>query len=182
MFRIHNLAVGLVDSLLIQNEDKGKYRAIYEYSMEIILSTAANLLVSFGLALLLGIESNVFWYILFFLPYRFLFGGVHAKTHARCITTFAMSMLAWIYIARNIPFMGSISAIESIVVIVVNLINYHYGKHASIVKSVTCSVISILVLLWMNLVSEGYTNGICATFALITQTVLLFIKIRGERK
>ena len=180
--QIHTLSIRLVDWLLLQNEDKKKYREFYDYSMEIILSTVANFLISIGLALVLGIESNVFWYILFFLPYRFLFGGIHAKTHARCIATFAVSMLVNIYVARKIPVTRSMLVIEWIAVLVAHVINYHDGKQASIVKSVACFVLSILVLLWLNLVSGGYTNGICATFALLTQTVLLRIKIRGEGK
>ena len=175
MFRIHNLSKSLVDSLLVPFEEKKKYREIYEYSMEILLSTIANFVVIITLALLLKIESNVFCYMIFFLPYRFLYGGAHAKTHVRCIGTFAVSMLAWIFVARQMPATGFLFVAELAIILCVNALDYFNAEKKSIGKTMICIIISVILLFCINLVSMNWINGLCGVFALITQAISLEI-------
>ena len=176
MFRIHNLSKCLVDSLLIPFEEKKEYREIYEYSMEILLSNIANFVVIITLALLLKIESNVFCYIIFFLPYRFLYGGAHAKTHVRCIGTFVISMLVWIFMARQIPATVFLLVAELAVILGVNALDYLNAENKNMGKTMICIVVSVILLFCINLVSKNCINGLCGVFALITQAVSLEIK------
>lgn len=176
MFHIHNLSKRLVDSLLVPFEDKKEYREIYEYSMEVLLSTIVNFVVIIILALLLKIESNVFCYMLFFLPYRFLYGGAHAKTHVRCIGTFVVSMLAWIFVASQIPDTVFLFVVELAVILGVNALDYHNAEKKSIGKTMICIVVSVILLFCINLVSKNCINGLCGVCALITQAVSLEIK------
>lgn len=176
MFRIQKLSKNLVDSLLVPFEEKKEYREIYEYSMEVLLSTIANLMVIITLALLFHIESNVFCYMLFFLPYRFLYGGAHAKTHVRCIGTFAVTMIVWILVARQVPNTGFLLEAGFAVILGVNALDYRNAEKKCIGKTVVCIVASVILLFGISLVSENCINGLCGVFALITQAVSLEIK------
>lgn len=67
----------------------GADREIYEYGLELLISTIMELLAVITVSLLIG---RFFETVLFLIPFCFLrtyAGGFHAKTHLRCFLTLA---------------------------------------------------------------------------------------------
>lgn len=79
------LAGALESGGAIRNED----RDIYEYGLEILISSAANALIVLIAGLLLGKLPETILFMLFFAVLRGAAGGYHADTHAACILIMA---------------------------------------------------------------------------------------------
>lgn len=75
-----------------QIEDETDYE-IYLYALEGFLSTLVNFLVIILVGIFFHIMDYVIFYLLFFIPFRCYEGGLHAKTHFRCIVLFLLLML-----------------------------------------------------------------------------------------
>lgn len=181
MWSIHSLSVSLVDNLLKECEDRKPYRELYEYSLEAILSMSLNLTIIMILAFMLGVAENVACFFLFFIPYRFLFGGAHAKTNIRCIIVSNTCILVSVCLSRAMPVMGGMLVIELVVLSLAMIVDLYYAKVTSIIIKVICTTVSIGVLLLLNLVFHSYVNGMCATLGMLTQAISFYIKNRGER-
>lgn len=77
--------------------------SIYRYGLELLMSTAVNLLCLIGISILL--KEKLFWisYLASFIPCRIFGGGYHAQTHLGCILfTIGLYLLA-IFSARLVP-------------------------------------------------------------------------------
>lgn len=181
MWSIHSLSVSLVDCLLKECEDRKPYRAFYEYSLETILSMSLNLTIIMILAFMLGVVENVACFFLFFVPCRFLFGGAHAKTNARCTIISNICILACVYLARTIPVVRGMLVIELVVLGFSMIVDFYYAKVTSISKKVICIIVPVGVLVLWNLGFHSYVNGICATLGMLTQAISFYIKNRGLR-
>ncbi len=90
MILIRNFSFRIVDTLknyrIIKEEDQD----IYQYGMELLISTLINLVLIITIGLIFGKLPQT---ILFLLEYCFVkryAGGYHATTHARCILTFSI--------------------------------------------------------------------------------------------
>lgn len=181
MWNIHSLSVSLVDCLLKECEDRKPYREIYEYGLETILSISLNLTIIMILAFMLGIVKNVLCFFLFFVPYRLLFGGAHAKTNTQCIIISNICILGTVYLARAMPVIRGMLVIELVAVGFSMLVDFYYAKVISISKKVICMIVTIGVLLLMNLAFHSYINGICVTLGVLIQAISFYIKIRGSK-
>lgn len=182
MSSIHRLSVVIVDSLLKNYEDKKAYRDIYEYGLDIVLSTMCNVFVIIIISLCLGITTHVFWYCLFFLPYRFLFGGIHAKTQFQCIMLTNLCMLAGVGLALNISYTIVTIVFEVLLVIISTGSNFYFAKVKDFARESICILVSVAVLLIINFVWKSYVNGMCAALGMATQAVSFVIKVkRGMR-
>ncbi len=173
---MQKLSIYLVNLLLRNKEDKQSYREIYQYSMEIILSTMANIVTMLVFSLVLGIGDNVFWYCLFFLPFRFLFGGAHAKTHIRCILASNICVLLSVFFAKTIVLTDYLLILEYIVLLVAMLCNFYYGSVTKIGVKVLCLVIPACLLAWLHLILQSYENSVCATLGVLVQAMSFVIK------
>ena len=76
---------------------------MYEYSLELLLSTVLNFLAVIVIAVLTGkiLEGTLF--ILGFVPLRALAGGYHADTHFRCLLILLINFSLFLLIAYFIP-------------------------------------------------------------------------------
>ncbi|MBR3771265.1 MAG: accessory gene regulator B family protein [Clostridium sp.] len=179
MWNVHSLSVSLVDCLLKECEDRKPYRELYEYSLETILSMSLNLMVIIIIASILGVMENVAYFFLFFFPYRFLFGGAHAKTNLQCIVISNVCLFVCVYLARAIPVMKGMLVIELSVLSISMVVNFYYARVTSISKRVGCLMIPACLLVIINLGFESYVNGICATLGMLTQAISFYKKIGG---
>lgn len=85
---------------LFRDMDQPEYYGVIRYGMELMISTIGNLVLTILIAVLLHIETEMFVYCLFFIPYRLLSGGAHASTHMRCFLTFTICSLGSIFVSR----------------------------------------------------------------------------------
>lgn len=66
---------------------------VYSYGLELMLSTAVNILLVIIISLLLHQPLSWLFFLLPFIPLRITAGGYHAKTHLGCCLTFAGAYL-----------------------------------------------------------------------------------------
>jgi len=70
-----------------------KYKSIYSYGCEIILSSLFNTILLFILGGSLHILTEMLCFLLTFIPLRIYGRGAHASTHTRCLVLFSVSMV-----------------------------------------------------------------------------------------
>lgn len=182
MSSIHRLSVVIVDYLLKNYEDKKVYREIYEYGLDIVLSTMCNVLMILAISLYLGITTHVFWYCLFFLPYRFLFGGIHARTQFQCMVLTNVCILTGVGLALNISYTIATIVLEVLLVIISTGCNCYFAKVKDFIRGGLCFIIPIAVLLMVNFVWKSRVNGMCAALGMATQAVSFVIKVKRGMK
>lgn len=88
---------------------------IYQYGLELFISTLINLIIMVGISAVLGHPLMIIPYLLGFIPFRLFAGGYHAKNHLLCILLNTVVFLVSCLIALNIIITITItaSAIES---------------------------------------------------------------------
>lgn len=70
-----------IENNIIQAED----RKVYDYSIEILLSTMMNFVAVAILAILFGRIPETVCFLIGFMPLRSVAGGYHARNHLRCL-------------------------------------------------------------------------------------------------
>lgn len=71
--------------MLVSADDKAKEnRDIYVYGLDVLLSTAANILFLFALGAVAGRFAGTLIFLAVFILLRSVAGGYHASTHFRC--------------------------------------------------------------------------------------------------
>ena len=88
--------------------DDEDHRELYQYGVEIFLSSAGNLLIIALLGLLFGSLTASVLFLLVFLLIRRHSGGYHADTYLRCNVVFGCVFLAVLLLAKlcaHIPFL-----------------------------------------------------------------------------
>lgn len=78
-------------------------REVYEYSLEVLLSTALGFLAIFAIAVA---SRTLLYSILFlagFIPLRLVAGGYHAQSHLRCFLILMLTYSAFLLITRVLP-------------------------------------------------------------------------------
>ena len=114
----NRIADYLSNNEIVKPEDK----EIYIYGLEVILSTAANLLIVTLLGCALGLFVQTVVFVIAFAVLRVYAGGYHAKTHRSCIVTFTAIYLVNMILQRVTPdgiqrVLGSIIALTALVLI-----------------------------------------------------------------
>ncbi|MCL2250176.1 MAG: accessory gene regulator B family protein [Oscillospiraceae bacterium] len=78
-----NVSSYFIEKNIIADED----REVYEYSFEVLFSTAFSILMVAMIAVLTGNIVYTILYLTGFIPLRRVAGGFHAKNHFRCFLT-----------------------------------------------------------------------------------------------
>ena len=94
-----NISSFFVTNNIIKSEDK----EVYDYSLEIMLSTILNGLVVLLIAILTRSFLLSIVYLVGFLPLRGMAGGYHAKTHFRCMLVLLFTYSAFLLVIKFIP-------------------------------------------------------------------------------
>ena len=178
MSNIHKLSVVIVSYLLKNYEDKKAYQEIYEYGLNIVLSTMCNAFVVLIISLCLGITTHVFWYCLFFLPFRFLFGGIHARTQFQCIVLTNICILAGVGLARNISYTIVTIFIEVLLIVISVGSNCYFARVKDFIRGGLCFIVPISMVLIINFVWNSYVNGMCAALGMAMQAVSFVMKMK----
>lgn len=93
------IASFFVCSKIIQNENK----EVYEYGLQLLLSTVANGLIALTLAVVSGTLIQCIFYLTAFVVIRKSAGGFHAKTHWGCCCILAVVISVFIVIIKLVP-------------------------------------------------------------------------------
>lgn len=129
---------------------------IYLYALESFLSTVINFFIVFAVALLLSIADSTAIYLLFFLPFRRFEGGIHAKTHFRCITLFLSLMLGAVYTAKCLH-------------------RWHFHIYISIFIVLTRNILTIIRLLYSQHPSYSQTTRPLLFITLFTNSIYIIL-------
>lgn len=182
-----NIALFFSHNGIIKNEDTD----IYEYGLELVLSSFINIA---GIIILMLISKLYIETILYFLGFSFLrvtAGGYHAKTHLRCfvmsIGIYAISMML---INLNIPFWGFVTGIIIMLSIVILLspvedenkpLNTEERKILRM-KSLFFAIVVSIAAIILHLINAQYALCIALGFAGVVFSLLLAVTVKGASK
>jgi len=88
-----------ISNNIIKEEDK----EVYEYSLELLLSTILNFAAVIIIAIFTGKILEATLFVLGFVPLRALAGGYHADTHFRCFLILLFTYSVFLVIIFFIP-------------------------------------------------------------------------------
>jgi len=77
---------------------------VYEYSLEVLISTVLSLIVLLVLALATGTFFYTTLFLLGFIPLRLNAGGYHAKDHLRCFIVLMFTYTAFLLLMHMLPY------------------------------------------------------------------------------
>lgn len=93
---IARLSEMLADALVGSGAAREEDRDIYVYGMDVLLSTAANIICILALGILIGRTLETLLFMSFFTVLRSAAGGFHANTHFKCflimLAAYALAM------------------------------------------------------------------------------------------
>jgi accessory gene regulator B len=100
---IHGLAGRVACVFVKRGIIRLEHHDIYTYALETILSEAVNVLVCLVISLLFGCPWEGIIFTVVFASLRKFTGGHHARSHWRCISTFAGIVAAALTLLRIVP-------------------------------------------------------------------------------
>lgn len=107
-----------VNGNVIQQDDA----EIYEYGMQLVLSTIANVLLIMLISVIVRLPLVWLPFLIAFIPLRTTAGGYHARTHFFCILSFCTTFFIFIMLIKTFTFFSteiylSICAVGSLALI-----------------------------------------------------------------
>lgn len=90
---INKISLLLSDGIGVKLNSSDDEKAVYAYSIEVLLSLFVNLMLLLFVAHIVNKKWELLIFIIFFSGLRTYAGGYHAKTHVECI---ALSMLGFV--------------------------------------------------------------------------------------
>ncbi len=101
---INKISVFLSEGIGSKLNSSDNEKAVYAYSIEVLLSLLLNLIILFVTAYLLNKKLELLIFIIFFSGLRIFAGGYHAKTHVECMllsfSIFVISALCGTYLKQ----------------------------------------------------------------------------------
>jgi len=110
---IHCFAISLAKCWATRGVIKESDIDIYQYGLELVISTGINVFIMIGISFAFGRFLIVLPYLLGFIPLRLFAGGYHAKNHLLCILFNTVVYLVSCLIALNIE--GTTSILFSVI-------------------------------------------------------------------
>ena len=124
----HYLAIKLV-SHIDTSSNKSEFYDALVYGMEIAISTICNMLLVLGIGICFDILLETLVFAIFFMPYRVMTGGVHAKSHIMCILLYVLCEVGTIFVTYECMDARSLSVILFFGILVSECICFCYkGK------------------------------------------------------
>lgn len=99
---IHNISRSLAKRWAVHGVIKESDIEIYQYGLELIISTGINILIMIGISSAFGRLFLVLPYLLGFIPFRLFAGGYHARNHLFCILFNAITYFVSCLIALHV--------------------------------------------------------------------------------
>ena len=78
-------------------------REVYNYSLELLIATVLNIVILSILAIVTKTVWQTVLFVVGFVPFRFIAGGYHAKTHFRCLLVLLINYAAFLSIIYFLP-------------------------------------------------------------------------------
>lgn len=103
------------------NDTKGVPLEVYEYGLELVISTIFSCMFILSVAWIFGLIIEAVVYIMFFGFLRIWAGGYHASTHLKCCVTYAIFAFATIFLMRSFNFELSIQTIGVGIVCIISI-------------------------------------------------------------
>lgn len=187
---ISKLGQIITDLLIRENIVKISEKEIYEYGVELLISTLVNLFIIILIGVLSGqiIECIIFFCV--FCLMRFLCGGFHAESYLKCtllFTSILLSVLLINHMLYNISYhywiimylfsafiIGFLSPIDNPNKLLTNE-EKHKFKIYSIIETLIWLIISLFMFAMKN---KLYQIIILALFNV--STLILYTKFKGE--
>lgn len=114
---IHNISRSLAKRWAARGVIKESDVELYQYGLELIISTGVNIFIMIGISTAFGRPFIVVPYLLGFIPLRLFAGGYHAKSHLFCVlfntAVYSVSCLIALNIEESTAILASV--IESCV-------------------------------------------------------------------
>ena len=83
-----------------------KRAEVINYGLQMIIGEAPKLIITIGIAYLLGVLKLTILAYLLLLPYKYFVGGVHAKTHLGCLITTPAIYCGNAFISKSFTFIS----------------------------------------------------------------------------
>lgn len=101
---INKISVFLSEGIGVKLNSSDNEKAVYAYSIEVLLSLLLNLMILSLTAYVLNKKLELLIFIIFFSGLRTFAGGYHARTHAECIflsfSIFVISAMSGTYLKQ----------------------------------------------------------------------------------
>ena len=177
---------------LIQNGADSEKKDIYQYAIELTLSTGLGMTAILILgAITIGFRYGLI-FLLFFIPLRCICGGYHASTYRKCFLIsceiFICSMIGYRILLQCNPspalLMGSIAIISILIIIKAPILNVNQPLTAAQVqknKRLAIAVLIIDILLILILFYVRYNLAVMAEIAIAAVYILMLPK-KGEER
>lgn len=95
---------------------------IYEYGLELILSSIVNMLLIITLSACTGLAKEMLLFLVFFGILRISAGGYHAPTHFKCLLQYMIISFSFIAIAKLIMNLGCVTYVITITCLLSNVL------------------------------------------------------------
>lgn len=164
---------------------------LYRYGLELLLSTAANLVILFFISLLLCHPSALIYFLVSFIPLRTTAGGYHATSHFKCITlcasAYAIGLLLINY-ARPyfVCMIFTMSSLCSLVLLVMfapipisnKLVTKEEARTDRYIAILLGIILLILNIIFLELGPPDNTNILMLFFGELLATCLLILGVK----
>lgn len=177
---------------LIQNGADSEKKDIYQYAIELTLSTGLGMTAILILAsVTIGFRYGLI-FLLFFIPLRCICGGYHASTYRKCFfiscVIFICSMIGYRILLQYKPnpalLMGTIAIISVLIMIKAPILNANQPLttaqiHRNKISAIAVLIIDFLIILILFYVQ--YSLAVMAGIAIAAVSILMLPK-KGEEK
>jgi len=176
-------------SFFVRNEViKSEDEEVYEYGLQLLLSTVFNGIIAFILAIISGTVLQCTCYLVVFILLRKSAGGFHAKTHFGCCFILAVALSLFILFIKFVPneVYGIVAAIVvtfSVVIILMFAPLEHENKPISdrdknrLRKNSIIYAVLFAILVFVLFIAKLKMIMICVALAMFTasSSMLVFV-------
>jgi len=126
---IHFIAKNTVTQMINNNIVSSKMAEVYQYGLELLLSTVLTTLSILGLAC--SVDSFLYGmlYLMISIPLRMTAGGYHASTYAKCFVTSNLSYLA---VSMSTRFLSELALPYPIWLIILSISTCYIWRHCPV--------------------------------------------------
>ncbi len=178
------MASFFVSNEVIKSEDE----EVYEYGLQLLLSTVFNGIIALILAIISGTVLQCVCYLVVFVLLRKSAGGFHAKTHFGCCCILAIVLSLFIMFIKFVPneAYGIVSAIAvafSVVIILMFAPLEHENKPISDRNKIRLRKISIIYAFLFALIVFGFfiaklkTIMVCIALGMFTASGSMLVAV-----
>lgn len=180
---IHKISVIISDQLVKQNSIDLKYKSVYEYGIELMLSSLIGILLILFVGTVFFSIIDAVIFLITFISIRTFCGGYHAKSYLTCNMCSILSFVVVSCISRtdmiSKPIIILILALSSIILFYISPIE-HKNKPIDLIKKNRLKLISIvffLIFCMISLIIENWNEQLFKQLAYTLIIITMFAAI-----